>query len=153
MNSSRYVVDTSVVVERVIQGSPFKERIERLFEDARRGSVSLYVTLPTLSEVLYVASKIYALAGIEDPNREAVLLTLWLTARANTVQLAEDAALRAGELKKILGLALVDCYAIAAAEQLGCKALFLKPEKEMLKKRELVEQLPIEFLAESGEKC
>ncbi|MEM1509183.1 MAG: PIN domain-containing protein [Thermofilaceae archaeon] len=151
MSSSRYVVDTSVIVERILSSSPFKERVEVLFDDARRGGVSLYVTLLTLSEVLYIASKIYALAGVEDPNREAVLLTLWLTSRARIVQPTEDTALRAGELKKTLGLALVDCYAIAAAEQLRCKALFLKPEKEMWRKKELIKQLPIEFLAKNKE--
>lgn len=148
MSSSRYVVDTSVVVERILSSSPFKGKVEQLFEGARRGSVSLYVTPLTLSEVLYVASRIYALAGVEDPNREALLLALWLTARAGVVQIAEDVALRAGELKKTLGLALVDCYVIAAAERLGCRALFLKPEREMLRKGELIGQLPLEFLAE-----
>lgn len=150
MSSSGYVVDTSVVIERVVKSSPFKRRVEQLFDSARSGSAALYVTLPTLSEVLYVASKVYAAAGVEDPNEEAARLTLWLTAVAEVVQPTESVAVRAGELKKLLGLALVDCYAIATAEQLGCKALFLKPEREMLRKIELVEQLPIEFLARTA---
>ncbi len=69
--------------------TPRSRGVEQLFGNARKGGVSLYVTLPTLSEVLYVASKIYALAGVGDPNGEALLLALWLTARASVAQLAE----------------------------------------------------------------
>jgi hypothetical protein len=38
-------------------------------------------------------------------------------------------AFRAGELRKAFRISLTDCYAIAAAEHLNAKALFLKPEK------------------------
>jgi len=68
--------------------------------------------------------------------------------RCRIVAPGERAALRAGELKKALKLALVDCYAIAVAEELGSKALFLKREREMLGKEKLLERLPVEFLAE-----
>lgn len=143
-----YVVDSSVILERILRTAPFKERVERLFNEARRGRVSLFVSLPTLSEVLYAASRVYELAGVEQPNEEALTLVEWLRARCRVVVPGESTALRAGELKKLLKLALVDCYVIAAAEEVGGKALFLKREREMAGKGELLERLPVEFLAE-----
>jgi predicted nucleic acid-binding protein len=143
-----YVVDSSVILERIIGSSPYKVKVERLFSEAARGKVRLFVTLPTLSEVLYAASRLYELAGVERPNEEAATLVEWVKSRCRVVALSENSALRAGELKKLLKLALVDCYVIAAAEELGCKALFLKREREMLEREELLKRLPIEFLAE-----
>jgi predicted nucleic acid-binding protein len=145
-----YVVDSSVILERIIKTSPLKARVEQLFDKARKGGVVLLVSLPTLSEVLYAASRIYSLAGVEQPNEEAYTLVEWVKSRCKLVAPSEGAALRAGELKKMLGLALVDCYVIAVAEEVGGRALFLKREREMLGKEKLLEQLPIEFLAEQG---
>jgi len=142
-----YVVDSSVILERIIRSSPYKAKVERLFSEAR-GRVKLFVTLPTLSEVLYAASRIYELAGVEQPNEEAGTLVEWVKTRCRVAAPGENTAMRAGELKKVLKLALVDCYVIAAAEELGCKALFLKREREMLEREELLKRLPIEFLAE-----
>ena len=42
-----------------------------------------------------------------------------------------DLAIRAGELKKGLGIALTDCYVIAAAETVEATPLFRRIEKEM----------------------
>ena len=142
-----YVVDSSIILERIIRSSPYKAKVERLFSEAR-GRVKLFVTLPTLSEVLYAASRIYELAGVEQPNEEAGTLVEWVKTRCRVAAPGENTAVRAGELKKVLKLALVDCYVIAAAEELGCKALFLKREREMLEREELLKRLPIEFLAE-----
>ncbi len=135
-------------MERIIRTSPLKARVERLFEEAKKGRVSLLVPLPTLSEVLYAASRIYSLAGVERPDEEAYTLVEWVKSRCRLATPSESAALRAGELKKLLGLALVDCYVIAVAEEVGGRALFLKREREMLGKEKLLEQLPVEFLAE-----
>ena len=143
-----YVVDSSVILERIIRSSPYKAKVERLFNEARNGGVTLFITLPTLSEVLYAASRIYELAGVEQPNEEAGTLVEWVKTRCRVAAPGENTAMRAGELKKVLKLALVDCYVIAAAEELGCKALFLKREREMLEREELLKRLPIEFLAE-----
>jgi hypothetical protein len=62
------------------------------------------------------------------------------------VELNHEIAFRAGELKKILNIALTDCYVIATAEFFKSKALFLKPEKEMMKNIELIKKLPVSFI-------
>ena len=47
------------------------------------------------------------------------------------VEANEDLAIGAGELKKRLGIALTDCYVIAAAETVEATPLFRRIEKEM----------------------
>ena len=147
MRSSRkYVVDTSVVVERIIKSSPYKILADRLFDAAVEGAVKLYVTHQTISEVLYTASRVYSLGGVDNPNKEAFSLVLWLGSRAKPVVPDFEMALRAGELKKKLGFSIADCYVIAAAEHVGGEALFLKIEEEMKKKIEELKNLPVKFL-------
>jgi predicted nucleic acid-binding protein len=140
------VVDTSVVIERIIKNSPHKPLAENLFNRALKREVELYVTLQTLSEVLYIASRIYSLSRVRDPNKEAESLILWLTSRTRPIAPTFEIALRAGELKKELGFSITDCYVIAAAEHIGGKALFLKLEDEMKERMERIKDLPVEFM-------
>ncbi|MGC8932791.1 MAG: type II toxin-antitoxin system VapC family toxin [Candidatus Methanodesulfokora sp.] len=145
-SSGKYVVDTSVVIERIIKNSPHKLLAENLFNRALKREVELYVTLQTLSEVLYIASRIYSLSRVSDPNKEAESLILWLTSRTRPIAPTFEIALRAGELKKELGFSITDCYVIAAAEHIGGKALFLKLEDEMKERMERIKDLPVEFM-------
>jgi len=134
-----YMVDSSVILEKIVRTSPLKARVERPFDEAKEGRVLLLVPLPTLSEVFYAASRIYSLAGVKRPNEEAYTLVEWVKSRCRLVTPSKSAALRAGEFKKLLELALVDCYVIAVAEEVGGRALFLK--REMLGKEKLLQQL------------
>lgn len=127
----RLVVDTSVVIEYVNEAGALLEKAARLFEKAITGNIELYVTPLTLSEVLYVASRVYQAAGVADPNGEAARLARWLTSIARMVALDERIALRAGELKKMLRISLADCYVIASAVALGATPLFRHAEAEM----------------------
>ena len=89
-----YVVDSSVILERIIRTSPLKARVERLFEEAKKGRVSLLVPLPTLSEVLYAASRIYSLAGVERPDEEAYTLVEWVKSRCRLATPSEARSAR-----------------------------------------------------------
>jgi len=143
----RYVLDTSVIVAYIIENEPGRERAVELLERAARGGVELHVTYYTLSEAIYVASRIYGLAGVGDPNGRANELALLVTSTAKVVEITPQMAYRAGELRKALRLSLADCYVIAAAEQINARALFLRPEREMRGKTALIEKLPVSFLA------
>ena len=105
--------------------------VARLFEEAARGRLELYVASTTLAELLYVASRIYEAAGVEEPNREALDLVDWVRARATVVAVDGPIALRAGELKKVLRIALPDCIVIAVAEAVGGAPVFRRLEREM----------------------
>jgi len=144
----RYVVDAGVLVEYIVRGSPYRGAVEKILDGTLAKVVELYITPITVSEIIYVASKIYELAGVEKPNEEALNLIEWLTVRVKITEITPDMTVKAGEIKKKLGISLSDCYVIAAAINLKAKALFLKPEKEMLNKIEELRKLPITFLTE-----
>ncbi|MEM1587095.1 MAG: PIN domain-containing protein [Candidatus Bathyarchaeia archaeon] len=146
----KYVVDAGVLVEYVVRSSPHRGAVEKMLDGALANVVELYITPITVSEIIYVASRIYELAGVENPNEEALNLVEWLTVRVEIVKITPDMTVEAGEIKKKLGVSLSGCYVIAAAINLKAKALFLKPEKEMLSKMEELRKLPITFLTETS---
>ncbi|NPA97080.1 MAG: type II toxin-antitoxin system VapC family toxin [Crenarchaeota archaeon] len=144
----KYVLDTGVIVEYIVEKSPRRAKVVNLFNAAARGEVQLFVTPITLSEVIYVASRLYQVAGIEDPNREALNFVTWVTGRVTLVELDERIAVRAGELKKTLRIALPDCYVIASAEVLGAMPLFRAVEREMESVLNVLKRLSVVFLDE-----
>jgi predicted nucleic acid-binding protein len=101
-----------------------------------------------LSELLYVSTRVYEMAGLEEPNVKALDFLLWIEGLVENVELTHDIALRAGELRKLLMIALTDCYVIATAESLNSIALFLRIEKEMGNRIGLIGRPPVEFLVE-----
>uniref|UniRef100_A0A7J3X6H3 Type II toxin-antitoxin system VapC family toxin n=1 Tax=Thermofilum pendens TaxID=2269 RepID=A0A7J3X6H3_THEPE len=126
-----FVLDTSVVVEYLDEGSPYG--VERLFDSLAAGALRAYVTPVTLSEVVYVAARIYTEAGVRDPNARARELAEWLLALPGVEfePVGREAAMTAGELRKSFRLALPDLYVIAVGVLRGAIPLFLKPEAEM----------------------
>ncbi len=114
MVAEKLVLDTSVIIEYIIKNSPYKPLIDKLFEKAENNELKLYLTPITLSELLYVASRIYKAAGIKEANREALNSAYWVASITNIIHPSIEVALEAGELKKKLRLALPDCYVIAA---------------------------------------
>ena len=144
----RLAVDTSVLIDYINARSPYRAKTARLLEGAATGRLKLYVNTVTLSETLYVASRIYRAAGLGDPNGRALDFVEWVKGRARVVDIDEGIALRAGELKKELGIALPDCYVIATAEAVEATPLFRRPEREMEPVMERLRALGVKFLAE-----
>jgi predicted nucleic acid-binding protein len=144
----KLVLDTSVLIEYIILRSPYRHKVVRLFDNALNGKQKLYVNVVTLSEVLYVASRIYQVAGAGDPNRTALDFIEWIKSRAQVININEDLALRAGELKKKLHIALPDCYVIASAEAIGARPLFKRLEEEMRPIADALRKLGVKFLDE-----
>ncbi|MEM4726965.1 MAG: PIN domain-containing protein [Candidatus Bathyarchaeia archaeon] len=145
----KYVVDIGVLAEYIVRSSPYRSTVEKLLDDALKNSVELYITPITVSEVIPVASRLYELARIENPNEEALNFVKWLTVRIEIAEVTPEIALEAGELRKKLRIALSDCYVIVTAIKLHAKALFLKPEKEMLNRVKELRELPLAFLTET----
>jgi AbrB family looped-hinge helix DNA binding protein len=107
-----------------------KPRVVKLFNEALTNNIKSYISVITLSEILYVASRIYQVAGISDPNSEARNFVEWIKGRTQIISVNEDIAFRAGELKKKLHIVLSDCYVIASAEAIGAIPVFKKIEKK-----------------------
>ncbi len=58
-----YVVDTSVLVAYIIEDEPGRDKVVELFEKAIKNHVKLQLTYQTLSELFYISSRIYSIAG------------------------------------------------------------------------------------------
>jgi len=88
------VVDSSVILEKITRTSLLKARVGRLFDEAERSRTLLPVPPPALSEVLYAASRIYSLAGVERPNEEANTLVEWVKSRCRLATPSEARSAR-----------------------------------------------------------
>jgi predicted nucleic acid-binding protein len=144
----KLVPDTSVLIDYIVQRSPYRPKVSKLLDKALTEKVKLHVNVVTLSEILYVTSRIYETAKIADPNREALDFVHWIKSRAQVVDIDEDIAIRAGKLKKQLHIALPDCYVIASAETVKATPLFERPGVEMKPKMNDLRRLGIKFLNE-----
>lgn len=130
--TSKYVVDASVLAEYVVAKSPYRERVTELLRRCERGEIELYLSSITLSELIYVTTRIYALAGLDKPNEEAMNYVSYLKGvGVRVVSPDGEVAVKAGELKKELRLSLADCYVLATSEKLGAVPVFKRLEKEM----------------------
>jgi len=146
LREERVVIDTSVFVEYIIENSPYHDLIDKILH-GETGLKDLWTTPLVLSEVLYIVSRLYRIANIQDPNARAKEYVSWIASRCKMMSI-EELAIKAGELKKELRISLSDCYVIAAAEKIGGRALFLKPEKEMIKVIDKIRNLNVIFLTE-----
>ena len=144
----RLVLGTGVLIEYVVKRAPYRIKVENLFSESFKGNIKLYTTLIALSETLYIISKIYKEASIPKPNEEALNYIIWLKTRLSFTEVTEEIAIRAGELKKKLGIALPDCYVIASAEALNAVPVFRKIEAEMEFVYDKLKQYNIKFLEE-----
>ncbi len=146
--AEKLVLDTSVLVEYIIARSPYRGVVEKLFQEAKRGALELYVNSITLAETLYTAARIYRASSVENPNEEAENFILWITRRASVISVDEDLAVLAGELKKKLRIALPDCFVLASAVKIKGKPVFKKVEAEMKPVLEELRRLGTVFLEE-----
>ena len=120
-----------------------------MFNKAIYEDLKLFVSTTTLGETLYVTSRIYQAAGLKNPNTEALRFVEWIKGRVRIVNIDEDIAMRAGELKKQLRIALPDCYVISTAEAIDARPLFKKKESEMIPVINSIEKLGVLFLDET----
>ena len=123
------IVDTGVLIEYINEAGKYHEKVRKLIESG--SSDSLLVTPITLSEVLYVSYRVYKAAGLSEANDYAREFVEWLLSRLKVTEVNHEIVVKAGEIKKKYGIALLDCYVIATADYLKDKALF-KKEKEIL---------------------
>lgn len=146
MSRVKLVLDTSVFVEYIVENAPFRSKAEELLRRGMGRENSVFVIPHVLSETLYVSSRIYRFAGVKEFNEKALEYVMWIAESFNVYD-PVSLYVNAGELRKRLGIALTDCYVIASAEALGAKAVFAKPEKEMLRVMDSVRDVVL-FLAE-----
>ena len=137
---NRVALDTSVIIEYIDENSKYRDQAKAVFSAILSGFLEALVPHPVLVEAFYVSARIYREVGLEDYMDRAVSLVEWLYRHPFITVLdgGLHMALRAGEIKLEYGLALTDCYVLAASKIYGCKALFRKPEREILKRIDLL---------------
>ncbi len=148
--STRFVVDTSVLAEYLDVDSPYTDALERFFNDVRNRRVRAYITYITIAELVFVATRIYREAGIENPNEEAVRYVTWLTSVAgfNIVNFEIQDAIFAGELRKSIRISMADRFVIAVARRLEAIPLFLRLEREMRNFIDVLREHNVRFIDE-----
>ena len=77
---------------------------------------------------------------------EALHFVEWVKRKSDIVNIDENIAMRAGELKKQLRIALPDCYVISTAEAIDAVPLFKRKESEMIPILDILEKLGALFL-------
>ena len=126
-------MDTSVIIEYIDLKGELHEQAETVFSTLLTGKLGSIIPHPILAETHYVATRLYQKLQIEDPQVVASRLIEWLYRLPATIMPSRDIdlAIETGRAKLNHGLALTDCYVLAASKIYGCKALFKKPETEM----------------------
>ena len=72
MKRRKLTLDASVLIEYIVLRSPHRARVVELFSKALAGEIELYVSAVSLAEALYVASRIYEVAGVGNANEKAL---------------------------------------------------------------------------------
>ena len=144
--SRKFSLDTSVLIEYIVKSAPYRLKVIELLEKSATGEFELYLSPIILTEALYIASRVYEIAGEENPNESALNYVTWIKKRCNVIDIDDFISMRAGELKKALHIALPDCYVIAAAEKVDAIPLFKKIEKKMKPVSEILKKLRVKFL-------
>ncbi len=132
---TKVAIDTSVIIEYIDMKGELHEQAKIIFSALLTSKLEAILPHPILVETYYVAARLYQKLKIENPQNVASKLIEWLYRLSTTIIPSEDTnlAIETGKTKLNYGLALTDCYVLAASKMHNCKALFKKPEKEMLK--------------------
>jgi len=136
---NRVVLDTSVIVEYIDLAGELYQAAETVFSSIRSGRLEAILVHPVLAETYYVSLRLYSQLGSDKPHRRAEKLLEWLFSLSYPAAQSLELAVEAGLVKAKYRLALTDCYVLAASKLEGCKALFLRREREMAKKMESLE--------------
>jgi len=135
-----------VLIEYIVKSAPYRLKVVELLEGSASGEFELYLSPIILTETLYIASRVYEIAGEEKSNESALNYVTWIKKRCNVVDIDDFISMRAGELKKALHIALPDCYVIATAEKVNATPLFKRIEKEMKPTSDILKKLGVKFL-------
>lgn len=143
------VLDSGVIAEYANVSGRFNAQASVIFDAIGKGELCAIVAPPSLSEVFYVLSRLYATVSVEEPEKRASEFCEYLYFHPN-VEVSDmplSLIIEAGRIKHVFKLALVDCYVLALSKLRKCKAVFRHREKEMKKTGDkLAEEFEMVFL-------
>ncbi len=133
---ARAALDTSVIIEYIDKAGDLHEQARAIFSAILAGKLEAIIPHPILAETYYVAVRIYRELDVKEPEVIASKLIGWLYRLPMIKIIGEslELAVEVGRVKVNYNLALTDCYVLATSKICGCKAVFKKPEREMLRK-------------------
>jgi len=139
---TKAAIDTSVIIEYIDLKGELHEQAQAVFSATLNGKLEGILPHPILAETYYVAERLYRKLQIENPQIVASKLIEWLYRLPTIIIPSGDInlAIETGKAKLNYGLALTDCYVLAASKIYNCKALFKKPEREMLKNIDILKK-------------
>lgn len=139
---SRVAIDTSIIIEYIDMEGEYHKEAELIFREILNGRVEAVVPHPILAETYYVAVKLYDKLKMMNPLDIASKLIGWLHRLPTLIIPREDIslAIEAGKAKLKFNIALTDCYVLATSKIYGCKSLFKRREKEMLRNMDMLER-------------
>mgnify|MGYP000279967314 CR=1 FL=1 len=121
--SGRLAVDSSVLIEMIYgtpQGTWFKDLL-------KSGAVEVFVSEVAITELRYVICRRYGW-DVSAERVDKLLRSGYLHVQ-ETSFLIEEAA----KIKCKRAISLADCFCIALARRLACKALFAKREEDLVR--------------------
>jgi len=135
-------MDTGVIIEYIDLKGEFHEQAHAVFHALLMGKLENILLHPILAETYYVATKLYRKLKLENPQLLASKLIEWLYRLPTTIIPSENTnlAIETGKAKLNHGLALTVCYVLAISKIYNCKALFKKPEREMIKNMDILKK-------------
>lgn len=137
------ILDTGVIIEYIDEAGAFNEHARAIFSTLLAGRLNAIIPHPVLAETYYVATKVYRRLGLSNPELRASRLVEWLYG-LSSISVGEglELAREAGRVKLKFGLALTDCYVLAASKLFKGKAIFRSAEREM---KERIDGIRSEF--------
>ncbi|MHA1270902.1 MAG: PIN domain-containing protein [Candidatus Helarchaeota archaeon] len=124
------IVDTSVIIEMInVKGKCHAQAII-IKREMDNGRLKVHIPFPNLSEIYYIAYRIYSQLGID--TQKAKNLIQWLLYHKNIIihPLNLDIIFLAGDIKNKYHISIMDSFNFAFAKLLNKKLIFKSKEME-----------------------
>ena len=89
-----------MLIEYIVKSAPYRSKVVELLEKSEAGEFELYLSPIILAETLYIASRIYEMAGEEEPSESALNYVTWVRKRCNVVDIDDFISMRLESLRK-----------------------------------------------------
>ena len=124
------IIDTSVIIEMINVKGKYHAHASIIKREIDNDRLKVYIPFPNLSEIYYIAYRIYSHLGID--TQKAKNLVQWLLYHKNVIihHLSLDIIFLAGDIKNKYHISIMDSFNFALAKLLNKKLIFKSKEME-----------------------
>jgi len=143
-------IDTGVWIEYINTCGAFHAQAKTVIDSVDRGDVTAILTPLTLTEIYYVARRVYQ--EVDTPLKSEILAKkfydfIYYHPHVEVKQLEYNICLNAGIIKSKYNIAFSDCFLLALSEHDNTTVLFKNIENEMKRNiKELNKCFNLKFL-------